>query len=68
MGEFDQSKYTTAYIKANIQRVELKLNKLYDADIIEHINAQPNKQGYLKDLIRADMENSLIQKKKRTET
>ena len=27
-----------------------------EADLIEHINAQPNKQGYIKALIRADME------------
>lgn len=27
-----------------------------DAEIWEHIQQQPNKQGYIKDLIRADME------------
>ena len=27
-----------------------------DADLIDHINRQPKKQTYIKDLIRADME------------
>ncbi len=27
-----------------------------EADLIEHIENQPNKQGYIKSLIRADME------------
>ena len=27
-----------------------------DADLLEHINKQPKKQTYIKDLIRADME------------
>ena len=27
-----------------------------DTDLIEHINKQPVKQSYIKDLIRADME------------
>lgn len=27
-----------------------------EADLIEHIESQPNKQGYIKSLIRADME------------
>lgn len=29
-----------------------------EADLIAHIESQPNKQGYIKALIRADMENS----------
>lgn len=27
-----------------------------DADLWEQLNSQPNKQGYIKELIRADME------------
>lgn len=27
-----------------------------EADLWEHIQSQPNKQGYIKNLIRADME------------
>ena len=29
-----------------------------EADLIEQIEKQPNKQGYIKNLIRADMERS----------
>lgn len=31
-----------------------------DADILEHLNKQPVKQAYIKDLIRKDMENSKV--------
>lgn len=30
-----------------------------EADLIAHIEEQPKKQTYIKDLIRADMENSI---------
>ena len=29
-----------------------------DEDIWNHLQSQPNKQGYIKDLIRKDMENN----------
>lgn len=53
---FDQLAYIAEYDKANTQRVSIKLNRIYDADILEHLDAQPNKQGYIKALIRADIE------------
>ena len=31
-----------------------------EADLIEHIENQPNKQGYIKSLIRADMERKKV--------
>ena len=34
----------------------LKLNKVSDRDVIERLDNQSNKQGYIKDLIRTDME------------
>ena len=33
-----------------------RLNKDKDADMIDYMERQPNKQGFLKDLIRAAME------------
>lgn len=36
--------------------VLLNLNKSTDADILEKLAAVPNKQGYIKDLIRADIQ------------
>ena len=32
------------------------LSRIHDKDIIEFLNTQPNKQGYLKNLIRHDMQ------------
>ena len=36
--------------------VRLKLNKGTDADIIAELEAVANKQGYIKDLIRKDLQ------------
>lgn len=35
-----------------------------DADLWEHMNSQQNKQGYIKSLIRADMERKESQRKR----
>lgn len=53
---FDQAKYVDQYQRENIQRVAVKLNRVHDADILEHLEKQTNKQGYIKSLIRADIE------------
>lgn len=41
--------------KATIQ-IKMKLNLTTDADIIEKLSSVDNKQGYIKSLIRADIE------------
>lgn len=41
--------------KANLRRVTVKLNKTVDADIIEKIEQLENVQGYIKRLIREDI-------------
>ena len=38
------------------QGVYLKLNKAADGDIIHRLDEQKNKQGYIKDLIRTDID------------
>jgi hypothetical protein len=43
------------YDRNNTVQIKMKLNKNTDADIIEFLNQQPNKQGYLKNLIRSNM-------------
>ena len=43
------------YDKKNTKRVQLKLNTKTDADILEHLSKVGNKQGYIKNLIRADI-------------
>lgn len=51
-----RNKAQAKYNKANTTQITLRLNRNTEADIIEHLQAQPNKQGYLKALIRKDME------------
>ncbi len=53
--EFDQGKYTQQYIKDNIRQIRLTLNQRTEQDLIDWMDQQPNKQGYLKRLIRDDM-------------
>lgn len=53
----EQKKLTpqARFEKEKCTRVSIKLVKNTDADILEHLAKQPNKQGYIKALIRADM-------------
>ena len=44
------------YDKANTMMVTFKLNHANDADIIEHLSTVENRQGYIKGLIRKDIE------------
>lgn len=52
-----QPKYApqAKYDSTHTQRVYIKLNLQTDADILDHLDKQPSKQGYIKALIRADM-------------
>lgn len=43
------------YDALNTVQFRLKLNKNTDAELIEWLNSQPNKQGYIKELMLADM-------------
>lgn len=43
------------YDEANTKQIKLKLNKKTDADILEALESVPNKQGYIKNLIRKDI-------------
>lgn len=43
------------YDKENMRQIKFNLSLKYDQDIIAHLDALPNKQGYIKALIRADM-------------
>lgn len=52
-----------AWDRANTVRVHLKLNKHTDAEIIEKLSKVDSKQGYIRRLIREDLE-----REKKTET
>lgn len=45
------------YDKKNTVSYSMKLNKNTDADLIDHMDKQDNKQGYLKTLVVHDMIN-----------
>ena len=51
-----RSKAVWEYNKENTVQVALRLNKNTDEDIIKWLNNQENKQGYIKYLIREDIE------------
>ena len=51
-----QKKATAKYDAAHTTRIYIKLNNGRDADILERLEKEPNKQGYIKELIRKDIE------------
>lgn len=48
--------YDKNYAKEKLQQIKLSLNKETDAELISWIEKQQNKQGYIKMLIKRDME------------
>lgn len=44
------------YSKKVVRHIGFDLNRNTEPDLIEHLEAQPNKAGYIKRLIREDME------------
>lgn len=53
-----QKKASARWDAANTIQVKLKLNKNTDVDILEKLDSVSNKQGYIKELIRADIARS----------
>lgn len=51
--------YNREYDASNTVQIRLKLNKKTDSDILDRLDAVPNKQGYIKGLIRSDIENEV---------
>ena len=47
--------YQSRWCKDNIKGFYIKLSKTTDADIINRLAGLDNKQGYIKELIRADI-------------
>lgn len=43
------------YNAKNLKRFNIALNYKTDADIIEHLEKQKNKNSYIKELIKSDM-------------
>lgn len=54
-----QLKASYKYDKENTRQVHLKLNRRTDGDVLEKLDSVPSKQGYIKELIRADIERGM---------
>lgn len=46
------------YDKSNTIFIGLKLNKKTDKDIIDKLNAEPNKQGFIKKILKENCKNT----------
>lgn len=53
--EINKRKYVLDYQKDNYSSVVLHFNKKYETDIIEALTKLPNKNQYIKELIRKDL-------------
>lgn len=51
-----QKRAVAKYDAKNTRKIVLKLNKATDADILKRLDAVDNRQGYIKRLIREDIE------------
>lgn len=57
-----RTKASAKYIKTNVKRIVLNLNINTDQHMIEYMESIENKQGYLKSLIKKDMEENRMKK------
>lgn len=53
-----QKKAALKYMRKNTMGISLRLNSKIDADICDKLKSVENKNSYIKDLIRKDIENS----------
>lgn len=49
------NKRSQKYRSTHIRQIKFDLSIEYDADILEYLDKLPNRTGYIKDLIRADI-------------
>ena len=54
-----QKRANAKYDKANTKQIIMKLNLTTDADILARLDSVENRQGYIKSLIRKDIETLL---------
>lgn len=50
-----QYQYISDYKKKNVRRILLEFRKDTEQDLIEHLDNQPSKNEYIRQLIRKDM-------------
>lgn len=54
MPPYIKDEYNRQYDEQNTVQFKMKLNKIHDKDILDKLSTV-NKQGYIKQLIRADL-------------
>ena len=54
-----QTKATAKYIKENVKRYVVLCNRKTDADMIAFLDAQPNRNAFIKSLIRERMQENI---------
>lgn len=55
MSPYIKKEYNAKYDEQNTKQLKLKLNTNTDRDILDRLESVPNKQGYIKELIRKDI-------------
>ena len=50
------TEYLAQYEKENLRQIRLKINRKTEPELLAWIEKQDNIQGYIKELIRKDME------------
>lgn len=50
-----QIKAQAKYDAEHTRQIHLKLNRRTDEDVLDKLDSVPSKQGYIKELIRADL-------------
>lgn len=50
-----QAKASAKYVKANQRQIMVKVNRKTEPELLDWLEQHDNLQGYIKDLIRADM-------------
>jgi outer membrane protein assembly factor BamA len=53
--QVNKIKYNIDYKKNQVKQIKIELNRNTENDLIQHLEKQPNKQGYIKKLIIEDM-------------
>lgn len=53
-----QSKATIKFVKNHYKRLEIRIHKTYEKELITFLESKDNKQAYIKNLILEDMKRS----------
>lgn len=54
--EINKAEYNLQYEKENYKKIMVRLHNIHDIEMIKWMESIPNKQGYIKSLIQADMD------------